>query len=277
MSKSFEATNSLGDCLPPQAGDNGANGLVDLPRVAQQLDALKTLPEFHQWARTTLRDIIPHGALACVFCRTHAGGFNLDYVLTVDFPRQHFDLIRNNAGGIDTPIARRWLQTRMPQIFNPDCPWPDVSADWLRSFHLSQLGQTITHAVVDDVECVGSYFGFHRLPHPAGAHEAQLLTQLVPLMHQSFVRAIESYESGIGQDAPLTLRGVTLSVRESEIARLIAHSKSNGEIAELLQLSQNTVKHHVTSILNKTGSASRAGIAALVQQQAGPRHGTKVL
>jgi DNA-binding CsgD family transcriptional regulator len=52
-----------------------------------------------------------------------------------------------------------------------------------------------------------------------------------------------------------------LTEREVEVLRLIALGKSNREIAEELFISLNTVGHHVSNILSKTGAANRAGVA----------------
>ncbi len=53
----------------------------------------------------------------------------------------------------------------------------------------------------------------------------------------------------------------TLSAREIEVLGLMARGKTNGEIAELLVISKNTVDRHVSNILTKTGSANRAEAA----------------
>ena len=53
-----------------------------------------------------------------------------------------------------------------------------------------------------------------------------------------------------------------LSMREREVAELIAHGKSNREIAEMLVLSERTIESHVSSILFKLNFTSRTQIAA---------------
>ena len=53
-----------------------------------------------------------------------------------------------------------------------------------------------------------------------------------------------------------------LSRREIEVLRLIAAGKSNPQIADELVISLNTVQHHVSNILSKTGLANRTEAAA---------------
>jgi DNA-binding NarL/FixJ family response regulator len=51
--------------------------------------------------------------------------------------------------------------------------------------------------------------------------------------------------------------GEPLSGRESEVLTLLAEGAGNKEIAARLNISENTVKFHVSSILNKLGASTR--------------------
>ena len=48
-----------------------------------------------------------------------------------------------------------------------------------------------------------------------------------------------------------------LTVRETEVLRLVAEGCSNREIADVLHLAEGTVKNHLSVILQKTGSRDR--------------------
>jgi LuxR family maltose regulon positive regulatory protein len=50
---------------------------------------------------------------------------------------------------------------------------------------------------------------------------------------------------------------VTLSEREQEVLRLLAAGKQNQEIADELYVTRDTVKKHVTHILDKLGASNR--------------------
>lgn len=64
---------------------------------------------FKAWTREFVRPVVGHRHLACGYGRTTSSGVAMDYVVTVDYPNEHLLAIRNTAGGIDTPIMRRWL------------------------------------------------------------------------------------------------------------------------------------------------------------------------
>jgi len=58
-------------------------------------------------------------------------------------------------------------------------------------------------------------------------------------------------------------RPYKLTPREMEIVSAIAEGQSNRQIAERLKISLQTVKHHLTSIFDKTGASNRLELALL--------------
>ncbi len=63
-----------------------------------------------------------------------------------------------------------------------------------------------------------------------------------------------------------------LTVREREVAALIAEGKTSREIAELLVVSERTAEVHVSNILRKLGFTSRAQIAAWAAERGLAKH-----
>jgi DNA-binding CsgD family transcriptional regulator len=60
---------------------------------------------------------------------------------------------------------------------------------------------------------------------------------------------------------------VRLSPREQQVLRLVSEGCSNGMIASRLHLSENTVKTHVESLLNRFGARNRAEVVAAASRQ----------
>lgn len=73
------------------------------------------------------------------------------------------------------------------------------------------------------------------------------------------VKLLDEFKQADAPDAIPTRR--TLSAREREVLALIAQGKSNRDIAQVLEVSEFTVKNHVRSILDKLGLRSRTEAA----------------
>jgi DNA-binding NarL/FixJ family response regulator len=58
----------------------------------------------------------------------------------------------------------------------------------------------------------------------------------------------------------------SLTPRERAVAELVAQGQSNLEIAFNLKITERTVKAHLTSIYEKTGTGSRLNLALLINQ-----------
>ena len=62
---------------------------------------------------------------------------------------------------------------------------------------------------------------------------------------------------------PRPVKAETLSRRERQVLTLVAQGAANKEIALQLDISERTVKAHVTSVFNKLGASSRAEAVAI--------------
>lgn len=82
---------------------------------------------------------------------------------------------------------------------------------------------------------------------------------LQPVVASKLLRHLSSERSTEGLD-PLT-------DREMEVLKLMAQGRANKEIASALEISERTVKFHVSSILSKLGATNRTEAVALAAQQ----------
>jgi DNA-binding CsgD family transcriptional regulator len=247
-----------------------------IEQLATSLAAVSSVEQFKAWTRNQLRPVLPHGALICGLGHLHAGGVGLDYLVTVDYPTEHIEAIRNRAGAIDTPILRRWLTTQAPVMFDADEPWPETPKVWLESFRRHQMQNVVADAVYDHVRCVGTYHSVYRLPPPLTAHHADTLHSLVPAMHDALCRVIQ--RATVGESLGMAV--AAMSERERQVIHWLRLGKTNAEIGLLVNLSENTVKHHLTNIFDKFGVSNRAQLVRNlleIERRQVPGSGTQLL
>jgi DNA-binding CsgD family transcriptional regulator len=241
---------------------------------------IRNIEAFKDWTRECVRPIFPHGSLACGYGHMNAGGVSLDYVLAIDYPLGHFQAIRNYAGGIDTPILRRWLATHEPQLLELAQPWPDVPEWWLKSMTAHKLENVAAHAKICSTRCIGTYFSFHRVPECLGERHSTLLRELVPIMHEVLYQVISTYiVRGTGEDAEFIALMSSLSEREKTIMHWLQLGKSNPDISLLTSLKEPTVKHIISRLLEKFGVFTRAQLINKLAMHETPfvRSDTKIL
>jgi non-specific serine/threonine protein kinase len=69
------------------------------------------------------------------------------------------------------------------------------------------------------------------------------------------------------RDGQAKRRGQALSIREREVAALLARGFSNQQIGATLFITEKTAAHHVQHILDKLAFRSRAQVAAWAVRQ----------
>lgn len=216
---------------------------------------------FKSWLKSQVQPILPFGAAACGYGRMHSGGVTTDYIVTIDFPISHFQEICNPVGGIESPLLRRWLKTERPFFFDPhvNLDWPEISPQWLTVFKKNNLQNAAVHAKLDPEKYVGTYFSFHRIPSGASVEAEILLEQITPTLHEALCHVISTLEK---REQLLQPEWALLNQREITFVTWIGRGKSNAEIAELMFLSESTVKHQISRIMQKLGMSNRVQLAA---------------
>ncbi|AMP15469.1 response regulator transcription factor [Collimonas pratensis] len=258
------------------ADDAHKNKEVLFDNLTRAAASVQTIDNFKQWTREAIRPIFPHETLGCGYGRIHAGGVGTDGIIAVDYPIEHLKDICNKAGGLDTPILRRWLMTREPQLFDGDVPWPDIPQHWFEQFQRHGMKNVAAHAVYDTERCIGTYHSFHRIPGVLGETHISMLRQLAPIMHEVLCRVIENLNNANAFEVLLS----SLSIREREVLRWVAQGKTNREISQAIFLSEMTVKHHLMSIFNKLRMESRAQLIHRLAEHdacAQPEYGVRIL
>jgi DNA-binding NarL/FixJ family response regulator len=96
---------------------------------------------------------------------------------------------------------------------------------------------------------------------PLDSSPAELQAALTAVAHGLMVLPLPLLEQLLGRRGPLAVpthdQPAPLTAREREVLQLVSQGLSNKLIARELQVSEHTVKFHVSSIFAKLGAASR--------------------
>lgn len=86
------------------------------------------------------------------------------------------------------------------------------------------------------------------------------------LLKPEILQRVLAYQQRAGQRPSAPADAMPLTVRELEVLRAVADGQQNKEIARRLDISERTVKAHLTSVYNKLGVDSRAAAIAQAAQ-----------
>jgi DNA-binding NarL/FixJ family response regulator len=180
----------------------------------------------------------------------------------------HFTVVGEAGDGRDVARLSRSLK---PELLLLDVALPGISGlDVLRDLAGDQKGPR-TVMVTASIEPADMIVALR-----LGAAGILMKTAATELLFKC-LRAVLAGEYWVGRDtvgslvealanlqtrsAPSRARPFGLTARELEVLALIATGASNKFIASQLSLSEETVKHHVTNIFEKTGQSSRVELA----------------
>lgn len=147
------------------------------------------------------------------------------------------DLAMPGGGGL-TALEHGFESTRVILLTAALDP-----GDLVRAFRLGARGVVLKESATRDLI--------------DGIHRVMLgKTIIAPEMADELARGLRDAGAGAGRALPFGL-----TARELEIVEAIAAGDSNNEIARHLGISLHTVKHHLSSVFDKTGTATRLELA----------------
>jgi DNA-binding NarL/FixJ family response regulator len=156
------------------------------------------------------------------------------------------DLNMPNCSGLEATQA---LQIDLPQVNILVLTVSEMEADLFAAIRYGARGYLLKKTDPDDL--VAAIFNV------AGGGAI-----VSPLMAASLLTEFKSISPGENQPPAADSAGGDVSPREHEVLQLVAQGSTNREIADALFISENTVKTHLRSIMEKLHLANRSQAAA---------------
>ena len=195
----------------------------------------------------------------CCLRRVDTTGGFLTSIKSVDgnFPRDWLDLYNGNAHNIIR------LLPAVPRDASRTIVWSQLFSQFAEQMDTRMLERAydlglrdgVTLATASTHQGLGTLFSFSGsiIDHPA--RSALVLSSLASALHTAVLRLAPRPASSDDH----------LTERERETLAWIQKGKTNWEIAQILGISERTVKFHVQNILSKLKASSRSHAVALAR------------
>lgn len=222
-----------------------------IPRFMQQAATVGALADFERLIQEELPLLFPHGNLICgLGYITAENTVHTFRILNFGFPMEYLQAIRTPDGGITSPVMQNWIQSGKPQLYSEAQINAGLPEAWRERFQRFNLGNLASHGLIDRRRRQMSYFNFCSMPFELTPHHAFLLEILIPPLHAALLQIIEEAPPlGIEPNACAP----ELTDRELELLNQLATGHDQFEIADIMGISEHTVRNHVRNLYFKLG------------------------
>ena len=211
------------------------------------------------WLQSSFQYLFPHEVMFCGIRAPDSEDVHFESYCSSPYDEKNFQAATSPENGVIWRLMHAWQKVRRPLLLGDALElgqYEYYAVPFARGdFNLEKLGlhNIVAHGVIGQNGIVSTFFCFSCAPHQLGDAQAQLIQLLMPYLHAALVR-VAGRRSG-AQFGKIT-------EREYEVLQWVKIGKTNGEIAQLLNISPNTVKNHVQSILRKLNVQNRSHAVA---------------
>lgn len=228
-----------------------------LARILVSACAVHQRHQFFNWAHGPLQSMIPHEILLC-------GVVNEFGIISHDrfsacryFRDEHFARVCDAGGGLLAHLLNEWQVAQAPCLIDP--PVDECPASWHIKLTSLELKNLAFHAIAIPGGSIHGYAGFSRVRRPFDAKLELVVRMLLPTVLSALARVFVAETGSARNNSRPT---GPLTAREAEILAWVRDGKTNGEIAEILDLSTLTVKNHLRHCNQKLVVSTRSQAVA---------------
>ncbi len=181
-----------------------------------------------------------------------------------------FDVV---ATGENSTRAVQLVRDLKPDVALLDISMPGGGLEALEEIMALEVGTRVVMLTVseNDADVLGALNGGaagYVLKGVGGAELADIVSNIAQggsyVSPSLAARVLVAMQGGNGNDKRSFLDELT--GREEQVLKLVSQGKSNKEVARDLNLQEKTVKHHMTSIMNKLKVRNRVEAAVLARE-----------
>lgn len=235
-----------------------------LLRALETASGVRHRGELFLWSQGPLHALLPHGVLVCMLLDASHGVRQHDCLHAVPLDPLVAAQLGDPRQGVLARVVQSVRQLGTCSLATA-APGDAVGVD-LRSVAADLQGLGLGHGLVHSTGPMPDSAGFLVLmlgtPAVAPAHQTMLLQALAPQLLLGFLRSLvfgQSVESGAPAEP---VRDLGLTERQLEILHWVKLGKTNHETAQILSVSELTVKNHLQRAFRKLNVHNRAQAVA---------------
>jgi transcriptional regulator EpsA len=217
--------------------------------------------EFFSWVQGVFQGVIAHEVLICGLAFPGTNGLRFEWLGSYPMATERFAELCSTDRGLMYRAIRVWHERGgSPLLLDAAAPdaWSGEATELLDLLRQWDLLNLMAHGLPGLDGRPAGFFALCKLPSVPAQREARMMRMLIPYLYSSWLRA----NCEIGSQSREHDGSPSLTQREVEILDWMQKGKSNSEIAEILGISQLTVKNHVQKILRKLGAHNRTQAVA---------------
>jgi transcriptional regulator EpsA len=245
------------------AGDVSIYSRTELDILLLNIEAAVRITrrtEFFSWMQGVFQGVIAHEVLICGLAFPNMNGLKFEWLGSYPLAAERFTEMCSMDRGLMYRAIKLWHERGgTPLLLNPrrsDVADDDAElSDLLQRWGLKNL---VAHGLQGLDGRPAGFFALCKVHGVPAEREARLIAMVLPYLYAAWMRA----NCDASAEAHQPERGPQLTPREIEILGWMQKGKSNGEIGQILSISQLTVKNHVQKILRKLGAHNRTQAVA---------------
>ncbi len=206
-----------------------------------------------------LKELVPFEFAICGMIQTAKDRSVKSYeVINVSYPTEWLSVYMARRYQEVDPVMRENLANFDLQYWHDTYKEYETPREFIFSACDFGLSKGYTHGVRNPTGNTGSIFSFAGDFMEREDRTEAILRHAIPHLHNALGRVVNVFSP---------VKKVTVTHREREVLNWLKSGKTNAEISEIMRISENTVKYHVKTIMNKFGSATRAQCVAIAVEQ----------
>lgn len=217
--------------------------------------------DFFSWVQGVFQGLLPHEALVCALIDHAAGSYRSEWMSSHPLDEQRLADLCGGSGALVHRLIALWEHGgRQPIAIAAGATTDDPDQSLASEIQRLGLDNVLAHGIPGIDGRAAGFFCFSKLRGGVNRDRAITLELIVPYLYAAWARA--SCEPSKQSGSTLLPAKEVLTTRQAEILNWVGQGKSNGEIAQILDISQLTVKNHVQRILRKLNVQNRTQAVA---------------